>query len=493
MDTAAGVLIDFGLMSLLLVVAHLLRANSRHLQDFYLPTPVIAGVLALLGGRQVLGVLWPSIGRWFDLVTENEALWVPTLPFSQTPTATPIMSVYPSELVALLFATLLMGARHQSADASGNVRRAGSTFFYNLSIEVGQFGIALLFGLLILTPLFPYLNPGFAIMLPAGFVGGHASATVVGEVLRENGWEEALTIGYTFATIGLLVGIIGGILLINLATRRGWTRLVKTAHELPRSVRRGFLAVGERRSMGQETVSPIALDPLTWHVALVFTAFVLAHLLSNAIRALAPGNYSIPLFALSMLVGAGLQKALEVADLGHTVDRGVMGRIGSSVSDYLIAFGIASIRIDIVVDYAVPIVVMVGFGIIYALAFLWFIGRRIFHDFWFERSIFSYGWSTGVVAIGVTLLRVVDPKLRSRTLEDYGLAYVLISIAEILVLIVVPPLVAGEVIVAPAIVLIAVAILCIVASRSRVGWYGNSPTALRPGERQVIERNGEQQ
>ena len=46
----------------------------------------------------------------------------------------------------------------------------GDTFFYNLATELGQFGAALLFGLVVLAPLFPDLNDGFALMLPAGFV-----------------------------------------------------------------------------------------------------------------------------------------------------------------------------------------------------------------------------------------------------------------------------------------------------------------------------------
>jgi hypothetical protein len=49
--------LDFGLMSVLLVVAHLLRARIRLLQDLYLPSAMIAGVLGFIGGRQVLNLL----------------------------------------------------------------------------------------------------------------------------------------------------------------------------------------------------------------------------------------------------------------------------------------------------------------------------------------------------------------------------------------------------------------------------------------------------
>lgn len=85
------------------------------------------------------------------------------------------------------------------------------------------------------------------------------------------------------------------------------------------------------------------------------------------------------------------------------------------------------------------------------------------------------------------LLRVVDPRLRTNTLEDYGLAYVFIAVVEIVLLVVLPALVASGVILLPALVLIAGAILCVVLSRQVVGWFTPSAQALRAGEQEVIE------
>jgi len=38
-------------------------------------------------------------------------------------------------------------------------------------------------------------------MMPAGFVGGHGTAAAIGGTLVDYGWNEALTIGNTFATL----------------------------------------------------------------------------------------------------------------------------------------------------------------------------------------------------------------------------------------------------------------------------------------------------
>ncbi|MDE0373439.1 MAG: hypothetical protein OXI73_12985, partial [Rhodospirillales bacterium] len=73
---------------------------------------------------------------------------------------------------------------------------------------------------------------------------------------------------------------------------------------------------------------------------------------------------------------------------------------------------------------------------------LFFVANRVFNNYWFERGIFVFGWSTGVVAMGVTLLRIVDPDFRSNTLGDYGIAYVFISMIELGIVSILPSVVA---------------------------------------------------
>ena len=459
--------LDFGLMSVLLVAAHLLRSRIRVLQTLYLPSALIAGLLGFVGGRQVLDII----------------------PFQLTDAGESAMARYPSVLVVLLFATLFLGAQTGGASLRETVRNVGDTFFYNLATELGQYGAALLFGLIVLEPLFPSLNRGFALMLPAGFAGGHGTATAIGGVLARNGWDEALSVGYTLATVGLLAGNLGGMALVFVATRRRWTRLVQTAHELPEGIRRGFVPPGERASLGEETVSPLALDPLAWHLALILMAYALAHGANIAFKFLIPGNYDIPLFALSMPAGAGIQKALDLLGLGRYIDRRVIVRIGSAVSDYLVAFGIASIRMEVITANAMPLVILAVFGVVFSVVVLWLVGRRIYRNFWFERSLFVYGWNTGVIATSVTLLRVVDPRLRTHTLEDYGLAYVFICGIEIILMVALPVLVASGIILAPALVLLATAAICVLLSSKVVGWFASSPQALRAGEQEVIKKS----
>jgi ESS family glutamate:Na+ symporter len=457
--------LDFALMSLLLIVAHVLRSWSAFLQRIYLPSAILAGFIGLVGSNQNLGLI----------------------PFQETSSGNLALAAYPTFLVALLFGTLFMGAREDSGGRL--IRRAGDTFFYNVASEIGQYAAALLLGMFLLRTLFPDLDAGFALLLPAGFSGGHGTATAIGQVLQEAGWDDALTIGYTFSTVGLLAGVVGGILLINLATKRGWTRLVKTPHELPESVRKGFLLQSQRSPLGQETVSPIAIDPLAWHIALVLSAFGLAYLARDLAASVLPESFVLPLFAIAMLAGALIQKILDGLGLGIFVDPRVMERIGSTTSDYLVAFAITSIKITVVLDYLLPLAVMCLFGVVYSVVFFWFVGRKIFRNFWLERSLFVYGWNTGVVAVGIALLRIVDPKFRSKTLEDFGIAYLGLSLVSISLIVIVPQLIIRDYIAGTAGSLSIACCACLLLSKHLIGWFARPPDQLREGEAQVIGRD----
>src|SRR5262249_55444079 len=155
-----------------------------------------------------------------------------------------------------------------------------------------------------------------------------------------------------------------------------------------------------------------------------------------------------------------------------------MGRVTSCASDYLIGFGVASIQLSVVARHALPILVMALFGLVYCLLLFWFVGRRLCRTFWFERSLFVYGWATGVVAPSITLLRGVAPAFRSRPLEDYGLASLFIAPVEIALLVLVPPLVAQGWIAVPAAVLVALFVTCLALSAHLIGWFRAPATAV---------------
>jgi ESS family glutamate:Na+ symporter len=406
-------LTDFCLISILLVVAQVLRAWLPWARRYMLPSSMIAGAIGLLLGPQVAGIL----------------------PFSQTTdeggSAQLQLITYPGILIVFVFATLLMGHNPDRSRDWRPSRGARVSLLYNLAAEVGQYGLAILIGVFGLAAIYPTLPPQFATMLGAGFAGGYGTASIFGQGFAAQGWADALSVGFAFATIGLLAAIIGGMLLINIAARCGWTAFVRVGDREIHQDSPAFLPEAEQESIGRITANPTALDPLAWHIALLGAVYGITLGVDAAIHWIVPGSYWLPQFAIGMLVGALAQLMLDRIHLGQFVDRQTIRRLGSLAADYLVAFGIAAIKLSVVWQYAGPIVLMSLFGLAYSVGVL-LLGAWVFSECWFEQSIFTYGWLTGVVGFSVALLRIVDPKLKSHTLEDYGAAYILIGPAELM-------------------------------------------------------------
>ena len=78
------------------------------------------------------------------------------------------------------------------------------------------------------------------------------------------------------------------------------------------------------------------------------------------------------------------------------------------------------------------------FGIVWVVFHFTFIAPRLLGQEWFERGIYVYGYSTGVTAIGMALLRIVDPENKSCTLDDAAIITPIESVIEIVALAIVP-------------------------------------------------------
>jgi ESS family glutamate:Na+ symporter len=159
-----------------------------------------------------------------------------------------------------------------------------------------------------------------------------------------------------------------------------------------------------------------------------------------------------------------------------------------------VAFGIASIKISVVVKFATPLVIMGLLGVAFAVFYLFFISKRLFHNYWFERGIFVFGWSTGVVAMGVTLLRIVDPDFKSKALDDYGMAYVFISVVELAIISLLPMVVAMSYLsgslwytLVPGAAMLAIGSVLLWLTARKYGVQSADGARLRAGEENVHE------
>lgn len=434
--SALNLLYDIAWMSALMLIAKVIRSKISFIQKLYIPSALIAGFMGLLAGKQFLNVI----------------------PFSSE------ISNYAGILIAFVFGSMFIGNK-----AKVSFRRmfssVGDSFLINAAAEIAQFGLFILLGIVVFPILFKKINPAFGLMLPAGFVGGHGTAAAIGSVLVDSGWTDATSIGQTFATIGLLGGILGGVTMINIGARKGNTAIIKSVEDLQEEMLTGLVKENNRSEFGQNTVNAMSIDTLTWHFSLILVAVGMAYGVNAILKMLLP-SVSFPVYGLALVCSIVLQGILKIVNLDEYVDKKIVTHIGSSATDYLVAFGVASINISVVVKYLIPIIVLSVIGFIFVITWFWIVSPSFFRDYWFERGIYIFRLSTGVMATGVILLRVTDPEFKSGVLEDFGFAWIFLSFMDMFLVSFSPMFVLKGIGVFYSVILLLLAALCLVVCKT---------------------------
>ena len=129
---------------------------------------------------------------------------------------------------------------------------------------------------------------------------------------------------------------------------------------------------------------------------------------------------SFPLFPLCLIGGLILQKLLISIRLDALVDHGQIQRLGGAALDFLVVAAVASIRLDFVAAYWMPLLILIVAGTLWNVFGVLFIAPRLFRDAWFERAIAEFGQSMGVTATGLLLLRTVDPENKTVAASAFG-------------------------------------------------------------------------
>lgn len=408
MMSAWTLFVDFGLAALLLLVGQYLRATVPLLQRLFLPASIIGGLLGLVLGPNGLGLLG----------------------FSEA------FSKYPGILITFVFASLPFSVPQTGLKSLS--RGAAEMWSYSVLTILWQWGLPLLFCLALLRVIWPDLHDGFGSILVCGFVGGHGTAAAVGTAFASFGWEEAESLAMTSATVGIISAIVGGVWWTRWGAANGHARFVTKFNDLPRALRTGLVRPDQQASLGKETVSSNTIDVLIFHFAVIALAALGGYQLSvflgphiGRIFESPSAGYSLPPFCLAYVVAIILHRSLKHFGATAYLDRAVMSRIGGSVTDVLVVFGIASIKLSVLVTYAVPLSLLFVFGLLLCGLMFRILGPRFFHEYWFEKSLFTWGWVTGVTAMGITLMRIVDTKNRGQALNDFAVAYLFVGPVEI--------------------------------------------------------------
>lgn len=392
---------DAGIIAILFLLGVVLRAKVKWVQKLFLPASIIAGLMGLVAGPNGFALL----------------------PLSNN------IAQYPGILITLIFASLALNTRRfNMAEAT---RYAGSMWSYGAVGMVGMYGGGVLITLVVLQQFWPTLPDGFGILLAAGFIGGHGSAAAIGSVFADNGWPEATSLAMTAATVGVLASIVGGMAIIRHSVQRGESNFIRSFDQLPIEMRTGLVPEDRRSTVEVETVSSMTIDPLLFHTLLVLIVAAAAFWIQHSIIWLF--DFAAPTFAIAFLFGLLVNAFLSRWEVNKYVSPPVLNHIGGCSTDVLVAFGIASINLSVARDYFIPLLILMIFGVAFSYLMLRLMAPRFYSSYSFEKGVFGWGWFTGTVAMGIALLRIVDPKMQSKTLDEFGFAYVLSAPFEILI------------------------------------------------------------
>ena len=380
------VLIDFSQLSVLMIVAAWMRRKIFILQRFYIPVSLLAGTLGIILGPQVLGLVSPvcmkftTLGQW-----------------------SPILS-------AIVFSCSFLGLKLNKVGTG-----AMQTYFLAGTIHQLQIivGLTLTFALGMVIDNLPL---GFGLLPVMGFYGGHSMAIAVGTTFVENGYmDTGIEVGTTFATVGLLCGVIWGMIIINRAAKRGETTVEMKIEDMPKDMLTGYYEPEHRPSMGSSVTVSASLDPLAAQLMMMGLMVLGGHLLRTLLIAINPFFTNLPLFACSLIFSGVFcictQKNKKVNDL---IDRPTVVRISGCALEYLIASALASTNLAVFVDYAIPLVVVcVAVAIITYWACFILAKKILPKNGQFETGVGLFGQCCGVLATGLLLLKVVDPDYKT--------------------------------------------------------------------------------
>lgn len=389
--------VDLGIISALMLLGKLIRVKVKGIQRFLIPPAVIAGIAGLVLGPEVLG-------------------W---LPLSGN------LGTYAGILIAFVFAALPFTSTSKAREVAKVKRMWG----YSQSGMLLQWGFGGLLGILVLGQIWP-LNDSFGITMPAGFCGGHGSAAALGDAFANFGQDEVLTLAMTAATVGIIGSIVIGLIFLRIGTKRGYSACLTQAETLPEELRTGLVPEDNRKSIGEGMFSTISISTLTFNLSIIALAVLGGYLVSRGVAKIAP-SLELPVFSCSYIVGILVKFIFDRTKVSERICPDTSSSLSGMFTDYLVAFGIASIKISVVSQYLVPMLLLLVIGLIFTATYIFLAAKYIFKEYWFEKAMFSWGWFTGTMAMGMALLRIADPESRSRCVDHYAIAYIFIAPVEI--------------------------------------------------------------
>lgn len=286
------------------------------------------------------------------------------------------------------------------------------------------FAAQALVGVLVVTATgrFGGMDPIFGFMVPFAFAQGPGQAVTFAGIFEQQGWDSAIDVGLAFASAGFAAAFLVGVPLAKWGMSRG---LARHSMGISDSVGKGYFRSDEETDpLGSETTFSGNIDTLTFHVAMMGVAYVLAHALAwlfSFIPGFVGDTMSGMMFMNGLLAAYFLRWVLRRLGVEHLLERSLQAKITGFTTDYVVVASFMAVQAAVVAAWLVPILATVVVVTVLTVVLVFVIGQRYGSDHDFERTMGMYGTLTGTTPTGLALVRILDPRMRTSTMAEMGL------------------------------------------------------------------------
>lgn len=409
----------FIILGFLILVGRWLRQSIPLLKSLYLPSSIVAGVIALLMGSSALGAIAQAIG--------GEDAFLANGLFPQH--IREVWSDIPGVFINIVFAAIFLGEFIPSPRSIW--QKAAPQVAFGQTLAWGQYVVGLLLALTVLTPIFG-LNPIAGALIEIAFEGGHGTAAGMSQVLIDLDFAVGADLALGLATVGIVTGVIAGVALANWGRKQGYIPVETFENEAESAeISEDYQTSPELEVKRTQHLNSLLIDPLSINFAFVGVAIGIGWLILQALSWVESVTWNqdgnglailsgIPLFPLALVGGIIVQLLLERLGRSYLIDRQLINRIGGVALDVIIVAALATISLAVLGSNFAPFLILSIAGIVWNVLCFIYLAPRMIPTYWFERGIGDMGQSMGVTATGLLLMRMVDPRNRSGAFESFG-------------------------------------------------------------------------
>lgn len=387
-----NLLIYISYLGVLILIGKFLRVKIKLFQRLYLPASLIGGFVGLILGPYMIGFIPQEI--------------------------TSVWGMLPGRLIDIVFACIFIGTTLPKPKEVWEI--AGPQLTYAWILDAFQWILGIGLALFVLKPIWN-IDPVIGTIVEVGWCGGHGTAGGMMEVYNSIGFTDGGDLALTSATVGMISGIIFGIVLINMAVRKNYCKILESPDQIDFDDLSGILPEDEEKVIAKSVITSSSVEPFAFHASLIGISIIIGSFMQTGLKMIHPKLSGVPLFPLTMIGGLIVQSIFNTTGKQHIVNRQIIERLQGLALDFLVVGAVASIKIPIVVKYALPLLILMCSALAMMVFLTWFLAPRFFQDdVWFERAIAEFGAQTGVLAVGLLLLRVVDPDFETNAPKAFA-------------------------------------------------------------------------